>query len=96
MARIVECQIMESTQAMYVSMRDQTDVDNNLRGNFYRNPSYSSLQRVFKAVNRHCTIKIVPDGYGFYLRAKRNHCPTCGDGDALQPAFDLADYIDSH
>ena len=96
MTRIVECQIIQGIADIWITMRDSIDCDNSLNGKTYRNPSHSSLMRVFNAINNYCTVEIIPDGYGFYLIARQNQCPTCGDDKSLEPGFDLPGYIDAY
>ena len=87
--KTVEIDILQAANDVFVTRRDSMDMEYNLHGKTTRNPSISTLHRLGQVINKHCTVELVPDGYSLYIRARRNHCPTCGDGDIEPPDHEI-------
>jgi hypothetical protein len=80
---IEEVEIIPGMHETHVIFRDTDDVDWGLRGRTVYRITLSSWGRLLRAINKLCSVRIEPDCYSFITIARRNHCPTCGDGDYI-------------
>jgi hypothetical protein len=72
--RIYQIEIMHGNLDLWVTFKDEMDVDESLRGRVYRNPTASSLKRLARATH-FLPVDLVVDGNSLITNLLVGECP---------------------